>query len=197
MELVQVIGIILILTALFALGGKIALYFKNREISLVKENYERLLAERTKEQNSLRQSFSEDAFKQTQRLEEHYLQKLSLKEQEIKELLNELEAMQSWKSDLEIKFAKYEGAAQGSQQHIVIKLLDLNQKLNQALNAKWKNVEEHLVSELNTTLIKMKEIFSDAEKMHRDGIEIIAEYESRLPDDIKKKVREELVKLPQ
>ena len=39
-------------------------------------------------------------------------------------------------------------------------------------------------------------MFADAEQIHRDGIDIISEYESRLPEDFKKKVHEELLKLP-
>jgi len=40
-------------------------------------------------------------------------------------------------------------------------------------------------------------MFAEAEKLHHDGIEIISEYESRLPDDVKRKVHEDMLKLPQ
>jgi len=53
-----------------------------------------------------------------------------------------------------------------------------------------------LSNELNASLGKIRSMFSEAEKLHQDGIEIISEYESRLPDDVKRKVHEELLKLP-
>jgi hypothetical protein len=40
-------------------------------------------------------------------------------------------------------------------------------------------------------------MFAEAAKLHRDGIEIISEYEARLPEDFKKKVHEDLLKLPE
>ncbi|MDD3147814.1 MAG: hypothetical protein PHD82_10960 [Candidatus Riflebacteria bacterium] len=197
MEPLQVIGLILIMTALFAIGAKVVMFFKNREIALIKEKYEQMISSTKHEHEAVRASLSEDNFKQTKRLEEHYLRKLDDKDKEIQELVNQLDELQAWKKELEIKFAKYEGASQGSPQHLVIKLLDHNQKLNQALNAKWKNIEENLSNELTAALGKMKNMFADAEKLHHDGIEIISEYESRLPDDIKRKVHDEILKLPQ
>ncbi|HMM58993.1 MAG TPA: hypothetical protein PLK28_05410 [Candidatus Rifleibacterium sp.] len=197
MEPLQMIGLILIITALFAIGGKFVIFFKNREIALIKEKYEQLIASNKHEYESVRATLSEDSFKQTKRLEEHYLRKLDDKDKEIQDLVNELETLQSWKKELEIKFAKYEGASQGSPQHLIMKLLDHNQKLNQALNAKWKDIETNLNNELTATLGKIKSMFAEAEKLHHDGIEIISEYESRLPDDVKRKVHEEMLKLPQ
>lgn len=196
MEPLQVIGLILIMTALFAIGAKAVMFFKNREITLIKEKYEQLISSSKHEHEAVRASLSEDSFKQTKRLEEHYLRKLDDKDKEIQGLVNQLDELENWKKELEIKFAKYEGASQGSTQHLVIKLLDHNQKLNQALNAKWKNIEESLSNELNASLGKIRSMFSEAEKLHQDGIEIISEYESRLPDDVKRKVHEELLKLP-
>ncbi len=197
MEILHVIGLVIIITALFAIGGKVVIFFKNREIALIKEKYEQMLDSTKHEHESVRAALSEDSFKQAKRLEEHYLNKLNEKDRQIQELVNDLEALQNWKKELELKFAKYEGASQGSTQHLVMKLLDHNQKLNEALNAKWKNIEENLSNEFTATLGKIKHMFADAEKLHRDGIEIISEYESRLPDDVKRKVHEEMLKLPQ
>ncbi len=197
MDPLQVIGLVLIMTALFAIGAKVVIYFKNREITLIKEKYEQLISSSKHEHEAVRVALAEDGFKQTKRLEEHYLRKLDDKDKEIQELVNQLDELQAWKKELEIKFAKYEGAAQGSAQHLVIKLLDHNQKLNQALNAKWKNIEESLSNELTAATGKIRAMFAEAEKLHQDGIEIISEYESRLPDDIKRKVQEDLLKLPQ
>jgi acyl-CoA synthetase (AMP-forming)/AMP-acid ligase II len=197
MEILHVIGLVIIITALFAIGGKVVIFFKNREIALIREKYEQMLDSTKHEHESVRAALSEDSFKQTKRLEEHYLNKLNEKDRQIQELVNDLETLQNWKKELELKFAKYEGASQGSTQHLVMKLLDHNQKLNEALNAKWKNIEENLSNEFTATLGKIKHMFADAEKLHRDGIEIISEYESRLPDDVKRKVHEEMLKLPQ
>ncbi len=197
MEPLQVIGLILIMTSLFAIGGKFVIYFKNREITLIKEKYEQMISSNKHEHDAVRAALTEDSFKQSKRLEDHYLRKLDEKDAQIQGLVNELETMQLWKKELEIKFAKYEGASQGSPQHLIMKLLDHNQKLNEALNAKWKNIEESLSNELNSSLTKIKTMFVDAEKLHRDGIEIISEYEARLPDDVKRKVHDEMLKLPQ
>ncbi|GAB4266750.1 MAG: hypothetical protein Kow0029_00700 [Candidatus Rifleibacteriota bacterium] len=196
MDPIQVIGLILILTALFALGGKVVLYFKNREISLIKEKYEQEINSIKREHESVRAAISEDGFKHSKRLEEHYQRKLEEKDEQIQQLVEEINALKAWKEELGLKLAKFEGATQGSQQMLVFKLIEHNQKLNKALNEKWKAVEENLCRELNSSLEKIKAMFAEAEKLHRDGIEIIAEYEARLPDDFKKKVHEELLKLP-
>lgn len=197
MEPLQVMGLIIIMTALFAIGGKVVIYFKNREITLIKEKYEQLINSTKHEHEAVRNAIAEDGFKQIKRTEEHYQRKLDEKDRQIEDLVSEIDALKSWKEDLGIKLAKFEGASQGSQQRLVFKLLDHNQKLNRALNEKWKAVEETLSGELNTTLTKIKNMFADAEKLHHDGIEIISEYEARLPDDIRKKVHEELLKLPE
>ena len=130
MEILHVIGLVIIITALFAIGGKVVIFFKNREIALIKEKYEQMLDSTKHEHESVRAALSEDSFKQAKRLEEHYLNKLNEKDRQIQELVNDLEALQNWKKELELKFAKYEGASQGSTQHLVMKLLDHNQKLN-------------------------------------------------------------------
>lgn len=197
MEPIQVIGLILILTALFALGGKVVIYFKNREITLIKEKYEQEIGSVKHEHEAVRAAISEDGFKQVKRTEEHYHRKLAEKDQQIEQLVEEIDALKAWKDDLGIKLAKFEGASQGSHQMLVFKLIEHNQKLNHALNEKWKSVEESLCRELNSTQEKIKSMFAEAEKLHHDGIEIISEYEARLPEDFKKKVHEELLKLPQ
>lgn len=196
MDPIQVIGLILILTALFALGGKVVIYFKNREITLIKEKYEQMIDAARHEHEAVRVAISEDGFKQLKRTEEHYHRKLDEKDQHIQGLVEEIDALKSWKDELGLKLAKFEGASQGSQERLVFKLLEHNQKLNRALNDKWKAVEQSLSDELNTALTKVKSLFSDAEKLHQDGIEIISEYEARLPEDFKKKVHEELLQLP-
>ncbi|NCB38097.1 MAG: hypothetical protein EOM80_04945 [Erysipelotrichia bacterium] len=197
MEPLQVIGLILVITALFAIGGKVVLFFKNREITLIKEKYEQLISSTKHEHEAVRAAISEDGFKQIKRTEEHYQRKLDEKDEQIQGLVSEIEELKAWKDDLGIKLAKFEGASQGSQQRLVFKLIDHNQKLNRALNEKWKAVEETISKELNASLTKIKSMFADAEKLHHDGIEIISEYEARLPEDIRKKVHEDLLKLPE
>ncbi len=197
MDPIQVIGLILILTALFALGGKVVIYFKNREIVLIKEKYEQELGSSRKEHENVRAAISEDGFRQLKRTEEHYQRKLTEKDEQIEQLVEELEGLRAWKDELGLKLAKFEGASQGSQQMLLFKLLEHNQKLNEALNAKWKSVEESLSSELSSAQRRIKEMFAKAEALHHDGIEIISEYEARLPEDFKKKFHEELLKLPE
>lgn len=195
MEPIQVIGLILVITALFALGGKFVIYFKNREIVLLKEKYEQQLSASKHEHEAVRVALSEDGFKQLKRTEEHYQRKLDEKDQNIQQLVEEIEALKSWKEELGIKLAKFEGASQGSTERLVFKLLEHNQKLNRALTQKWDVVREDLSRDLNATIEKVKALFSDAEQLHRDGIEIISEYESRLPEDFKKKVHEDLLQI--
>jgi hypothetical protein len=187
----------LILTALFALGGKVVIYFKNREITLIKEKYEQEISSVKHEHESVRAAISEDGFKQVKRTEEHYQNKLAEKDQQIESLVEEINALKAWKDDLGLKLAKFEGATQGSQQMLVFKLIEHNQKLNKALNEKWESVEENLCRELDSTREKIRAMFAEAAKLHRDGIEIISEYEARLPEDFKKKVHEDLLKLPE
>jgi hypothetical protein len=197
MDPIQVIGLILILTALFALGGKVVIYFKNREITLIKEKYEQEISSVKHEHESVRAAISEDGFKQVKRTEEHYQNKLAEKDQQIESLVEEINALKAWKDDLGLKLAKFEGATQGSQQMLVFKLIEHNQKLNKALNEKWESVEENLCRELDSTREKIRAMFAEAAKLHRDGIEIISEYEARLPEDFRKKVHEDLLKLPE
>jgi len=194
---IQVIGLILILTALFALGGKFVIYFKNREITLIKEKHAQEIDSIKNEHENVRTAISEDGFKQIKRTEEHFIKKLEEKDEQIQALVEELEGLKTWKEELGLKLAKFEGATQGSQQMLVFKLLEHNQKLSKALNEKWKSVEESLVRELSSTESKIKNLFSEAEKIHHDGIEIISEYEARLPEEFKSKVHEELLKLPE
>jgi acyl-CoA synthetase (AMP-forming)/AMP-acid ligase II len=196
MDPLHVIGLIIILTVLFALGGKVVIYFKNREITLIKEKYEQEIGSIRHEQENVRAAISDDMFKQNKRTEEHYQRKLAEKDRQIEDLVNEINELKAWKDDLAVKMAEFKGASQGTHQMLVYKLIDHNQKLNRALNEKWEKIEEDLSRELKMTLEKVKAMFTDAEQLHRDGIEIISEYEARLPEDFKKKVHEELLKLP-
>lgn len=196
MDPLHVIGLIIVLTVLFALGGKVVIYFKNREITLIKEKYEAEISSIKHEQENVRATISDDMFKQNKRTEEHYHRKLAEKDQQIDDLVNEINELKAWKDDLAVKMAEFKGASQGTPQMMVFKLIDHNQKLNKALNEKWEKIEESLGRELKQTLEKVRAMFADAEQLHRDGIEIISEYEARLPDDFKKKVHEELLKLP-
>lgn len=197
MDPIQVIGLILILTALFALGGKVVIYFKNREITLIQEKYEQEISSVKEKHENDRAAISEDGYKQVKRTEEHFLKKLEEKDEQIQQLVEELEGLKQWKEELGLKLAKFEGAAQGSQQLLVFKLLEHNQKLNQALNDKWQEIEGNMVSELNSAVKRIKELFDNARALHQDGLEIISEYEARLPEDFKKKVHDELLKLPE
>ncbi len=196
MDPLHVIGLIIILTVLFALGGKVVIYFKNREITLIKEKYEQEISSIRHEQENVRAAISDDMFKQNKRTEEHYQRKLAEKDHQIEDLVSEINELKAWKDDLAVKMAEFKGASQGTHQMLVYKLIDHNQKLNRALNEKWEKIEENLSRELKMTLEKVKAMFTDAEQLHRDGIEIISEYEARLPEDFKKKVHEELLKLP-
>lgn len=197
MDPIQVIVIVITMTVLFVLGGKVAFYFKNREIILIKEKHDQQIGSIRQEQETVRAAISEDGFKQIKRTEEHYQHKLSEKDQQIEELVEEIEALKLWKEEIGTKLATFEGASHGNQERLVFKLLEHNQKLNKALNAKWNAVEESLTNELISTRQKIKEMFAEAEKLHGDGIDIISEYEARLPEDVKKKVRQELLKLPE
>lgn len=195
METVQVIGLVLIITALFALGGKVVLYLKKRELDQTKEKYEKQIDELKKEIDMDRAKIAESGNKVLRMTEDSYQRKLNEKDQQIEELVGEIEGLKAWKDEMGMMLAKFEGASHGNER-ILFKLFEHNQKLNRALNAKWSAVEENLSRELNLTLEKMKGMFSDAEMLHRDGIEIISEYESRLPEDFKRKVHEELLQLP-
>jgi acyl-CoA synthetase (AMP-forming)/AMP-acid ligase II len=197
MDPVHVIGLILIITALFALGGKVVLYFKNREITLIKEKYEQEIENSKKMHESDRAKISDELFKQNKRTEEHYTNLLAEKDDQIEQLVNEINELKAWKDDLGIKLAKFEGATQGNQQLLVFKLIEHNQKLNRALNEKWEAVEQSLCREINQAAERIKAMFADARKLHQDGLEIISEYEARLPEDFKKKVHEELLQLPE
>lgn len=196
MEPVQVIGLVLIITALFALGGKVVLYLKKRELEQTKERYEQQIAELKKEIDMDRAKIAESGNKVLRMTEDNYQRKLNDKDQQIEDLVGEIEGLKSWKEEMGLMLAKFEGASHGNER-ILFKLFEHNQKLNRALNAKWHAVEENLSRELNLTLEKIKGMFADAEKLHQDGIEIISEYESRLPEDFKRKVHEELLQLPE
>ncbi len=195
MDAVQVIGLVLIITALFALGGKIVLYLKKRELDQTKERYEKQIDELKKEIEMDSAKIAESGNKVLRMTEDNYQRKLNEKDQQIEELVGEIEGLKSWKDEMGLMLAKFEGASHGNER-ILFKLFEHNQKLNRALNAKWRAVEENLSREFSLTLEKIKGMFSDAEKLHQDGIEIISEYESRLPEDFKRKVHEELLQLP-
>ncbi len=195
MDALQVIGLILIITALFALGGKIVLYLKKRELDQTRERYEQQIAELKKEIEIDRAKLTEAGNSVLRMTEDKYHGKLKDKDQQIEDLVSEIEGLKAWKEEMGLMLAKFEGASHGNER-ILFKLFEHNQKLNRALNAKWHAVEENLSRELNLTLEKIKGMFSDAEKLHRDGIEIISEYEARLPEDFKRKVHDELLQLP-
>lgn len=188
--------IILIITTLFAIGGKIALHFKNREIFLLKEQYDRELTHARTENEKVRATLSEDLFRQMKRIEEAYQGKLNEKDGQIRGLVTEIEALKSWKEEIGLKMAEFKGAAQGNPQMLIFKLLEHNQKLNRAMLHKWEDLEKSLSSELSGTIEKLRSFFREAEALHRDGLEIISIYETRIPEEIKRKVRDEMLKLP-
>ncbi len=188
--------LIIVLTVLFAIGAKIALYFKNREIAMIREQYERELLHARSESEKVRATLSDDLYRQNKRTEEVYQNKLHEKDEQIRTLVGEIESLKAWKDEIGLKMAEFKGAAQGNPQMLIFKLLEHNQKLNRALVQKWETIEKSLSAELTATLDKLRSLFRETEALHRDGLEIISIYESRLPDDVKRKVREEMVKLP-
>ena len=196
MDALSAIVFVLVVTVLFAVGGKLALHFKNREIALYKEQFDRELVTARKEHDNVRAALSEDLFKQLKRIEEAHKLKLDEKDEQMKSLVVELESLKAWKDEMGLKLAEFKGASQGNPQMLIFKLLEHNQKLNKALLTKWDNIEKHMVDELSRTMEKFKKLFAETEALHRDGLEIISIYESRLPDEIKRQLHDELVKLP-
>lgn len=196
MDTVSAILFVLVITVLFTIGAKIGLYFKNREISMIREQAERELKAVKSEHEGVRASLSEDLYKQSKRIEESFTQKLDEKDEQIRSLLAELESLKAWKQEMGLKFAEFKGASQGNPQMLIYKLLEHNQKLNATLVSKWGNIEKQLSDDLKRTIDQLGKMFAEAEALHRDGLEIISIYESRLPEEMKRQVREEMLKLP-
>jgi len=103
--------------------------------------------------------------------------------------------LKSWKQEMGLKLAEFKGAAQGNPQMLIYKLLEHNQKLNTAMVSKWNSIEKQLSDDLKRTIDQLGKMFTEAEALHRDGLEIISIYEARLPEDMKKQIRDELLKL--
>lgn len=196
MDTVSAILFVLVITVLFTIGAKIGLYFKNREIAMIREQSERELKAAKSEHEGARASLSEDLYKQSKRIEESFKQKLDEKDEQIRSLLAELESLKAWKQEMGLKFAEFKGAAQGNPQMLIYKLLEHNQKLNATLVSKWGSIEKQLSDDLKRTIDQLGKMFAEAEALHRDGLEIISIYESRLPEEMKRQVREEMLKLP-
>lgn len=195
MDSVSAILFVLVITVLFTIGAKVGLYFKNREITLIREQSERELKAVKSEHEGARASLSEDLYKQSKRIEDSFKLKLDEKDEQIRSLLAELESLKSWKQEMGLKFAEFKGASQGNPQMLIYKLLEHNQKLNAALVSKFTTVEKQLSDDLKRTIDQLGKMFAEAEALHRDGLEIISIYESRLPEDMKRQVREEMLKL--
>lgn len=196
MDTVSAILFVLVITVLFTIGAKIGLYFKNREIAMIREQSERELKAVKSEHEGARASLSEDLYKQSKRIEESFTQKLDEKDEQIRSLLAELESLKAWKQEMGLKFAEFKGASQGNPQMLIYKLLEHNQKLNATLVSKWGSIEKQLSDDLKRTIDQLGKMFAEAEALHRDGLEIISIYESRLPEEMKRQVREEMLKLP-
>jgi len=196
MDTVSAILFVLVITVLFTIGAKIGLYFKNREITMIREQAERELKAVKSEHEGARASLSEDLYKQSKRIEESFTQKLDEKDEQIRSLLAELESLKAWKQEMGLKFAEFKGASQGNPQMLIYKLLEHNQKLNATLVSKWGTIEKQLSDDLKRTIDQLGKMFAEAEALHRDGLEIISIYESRLPEEMKRQVREEMLKLP-
>ncbi|OQA06311.1 MAG: hypothetical protein BWY66_01929 [bacterium ADurb.Bin374] len=196
MDTVSAILFVLVITVLFTIGAKIGLYFKNREITMIREQAERELKAVKSEHEGARASLSEDLYKQSKRIEESFTQKLDEKDEQIRSLLAELESLKAWKQEMGLKFAEFKGASQGNPQMLIYKLLEHNQKLNATLVSKWGSIEKQLSDDLKRTIDQLGKMFAEAEALHRDGLEIISIYESRLPEEMKRQVREEMLKLP-
>ncbi|HOY65311.1 MAG TPA: hypothetical protein PLP29_00400 [Candidatus Ozemobacteraceae bacterium] len=196
MDTVSAILFVLVITALFTIGAKIGLYFKNREIAMIRDQTERELKAVKSEHEGARASLSEDLYKQSKRIEESFKLKLDEKDEQIRSLLAELESLKAWKQEMGLKLAEFKGASQGNPQMLIYKLLEHNQKLNAALVSKWGTIEKQLSDDLKRTMDQLSKMFAEAEALHRDGLEIISIYESRLPEEMKRQVREEMLKLP-
>ncbi|HNW33726.1 MAG TPA: hypothetical protein PKM25_02260 [Candidatus Ozemobacteraceae bacterium] len=195
MDTVSAILFVLVITILYAVGAKIGLYFKNREIAMIREQADRELKSVRSEHEGARASLSEDLYKQSKRIEDSFKAKLDEKDEQIRTLLAELESLKSWKQEMGLKLAEFKGAAQGNPQMLIYKLLEHNQKLNTAMVSKWNSIEKQLSDDLKRTIDQLGKMFTEAEALHRDGLEIISIYEARLPEDMKKQIRDELLKL--
>lgn len=183
-----IIFVIFILTILFVIGVKVAFFFKNREMRKTIERYENELNLAKQEIEKVKTSLSEDLYKHIKRTEEMYKKLLEQKDEQIKNLVEELDVLKMWKEEILQRLAEFRGASKGSYEYTILRLLEYNQKLNKALHCKWNEIEKNLVSELNQAIEKIKKIFQDAEEMHKDALEIISFYEANIPPEIKKQL---------
>lgn len=188
--------VILVVTLMFVGGTKISFYFKNRELQLIKDQYEQKLQETRSQHESFKAGFTEDMFKQLKRAEETLQTKLNEKDDQLRLLSAELDSLKSWKDEMGLKLAEFKGASQSNPQMLIFKLLEHNQRLNQALTSKWVNVEKSLTDQMQSSIDQIKKLFAEAEALHRDGLEIISIYESRLPEDTRRKIHDELRQVP-
>ncbi len=196
MDLITQLFVILVITLLFVGGTKISFYFKNRELQLIKESYEQKLQETRSQHESFKAGFTEDMLKQLKRAEETLQTKLNEKDDQIRSLSAELESLKSWKEEMGLKLAEFKGASQSNPQMLIFKLLEHNQRLNQALTSKWVGIEKNLTDQLQISIDQIRKLFAEAEALHRDGLEIISIYEARLPEETRRKIHDELGRLP-
>ncbi len=168
-----VLGVILLVFAAVAITA----FVKNRQIADLKNFQEKLTQQNTT--NAMR-------------TEETYLKELEKKDAKIKELNNNIEDLKQWQQDIYNRLAEFKGSTQGSPERLIFKLIDHNRELHKAQRAKWSEVKEDLISSLETTAQRIQKMLEDAEQLHRDGIEVIAEYESLMPDDMRSALKKEL-----
>lgn len=188
MDTLAAIVFVLIITALFAVGGKIAFYFKNRELTLLEASYKKDIKELQERIDSEKAEINTGFFKNLKQIEQTYQAKLDEKDQIIVQLTDELDTMKQWKNDLALKIAE----TGGDTQNLLFKVLNLNLKLEKQRNDGWKQMEKRLTTELQEAITKIRSLLAEAESTRADSLEIINLYESHLPEDVRKKVQREL-----
>jgi hypothetical protein len=188
LDTLAAIVFVLIITALFAVGGKIAFYFKNRELTLLEASYKKDIKELQERIDSEKAEINTGFFKNLKQIEQTYQAKLDEKDQIIVQLTDELDTMKQWKNDLALKIAE----TGGDTQNLLFKVLNLNLKLEKQRNDGWKQMEKRLTTELQEAITKIRSLLAEAESTRADSLEIINLYESHLPEDVRKKVQREL-----
>ena len=192
MDTLTAIIFVLVITVLFAVGGKLAFYFKNRELALLKGSYEKELNALQQKIDSEKAEINTGWYKNLKQIEGTYQGKLDDKDRIIVQLTDELDTMKQWKNDLTLKIAE----TGGDTHNLFFKLINLNLKLEQQRNSGWKQVESRLTTELQEAVTKIRRLFAEAEATRADSLEIINLYEARLPEDIRQKVQRELALPP-
>lgn len=189
METLYHVLFVALLTLLFVGGAKFDAWFKNRAIAALRAEYDEKLRDAEAARREIENDHAASHVKMIKKLEGSHEQQLAERDRTIADLRQEVEGLKASWQEHEKLLAQFKGATGADTPTLVLNLMELNHKLNQALLAQWDGVEQKLRRDLERTRDEVGALLAAARAdLEKAGHEVAALVGGKIPPEVRQQV---------